>query len=207
MSKKTLEHLSSLMDGELSQETGLFLTRRVCADGELGQTWQRYHLIRDCLRNSGESWTVSRQAIQIDELLPGETLPGGNPGRSAPGWLKPLSGLAVAATVAITAILIVAPQPETDGTQDQAQPFTSPNPIKGVNISQPASLSGGTQGAVSNNRMNNYLLRHNQVAGSVGRPGVVSLVPIVATQAEDGKVEPEVGPRTNEDAQVADGQP
>ena len=50
MSKKTLEHLSSLMDGETSQETGLFLTRRVCADRELSQTWERYHLIRDCMR-------------------------------------------------------------------------------------------------------------------------------------------------------------
>ena len=53
MNKETLEHISSLMDGELSRETGLFLTRRMSADRELCGTWERYHLIRDCMRQPG----------------------------------------------------------------------------------------------------------------------------------------------------------
>ena len=53
MSKETLEHISSFMDGEFSRETGLFLTRRLSADEELTASWERYHLIRDCIRYQG----------------------------------------------------------------------------------------------------------------------------------------------------------
>ena len=34
MNKESLEHLSSLMDGEMSRETGLFMTRRLSSDDE-----------------------------------------------------------------------------------------------------------------------------------------------------------------------------
>ena len=39
MSDKTREHISSLMDGEVSAETGRFLLRRLGSDAELGATW------------------------------------------------------------------------------------------------------------------------------------------------------------------------
>jgi len=51
MSKESREHLSSLMDGEISKETGRFLVRRLGSDAELRMTWTRYHLVRDCLRH------------------------------------------------------------------------------------------------------------------------------------------------------------
>jgi sigma-E factor negative regulatory protein RseA len=189
MSKKTLEHLSSLMDGELSQETGLFLTRRVCADEELGQTWERYHLIRDCLRSSGEHGSVARVSMQIDALLPGElhaepeVATGAS--KAAPTWLKPLSGLAVAASVALAAILVVLPQSDPTNPEAVAQPFSSPNTLNtGPAVSQPASFNGGNQ------RLNNYLIRHNQVAGSVGRQGSLALIPIVSgAESDDSDLE------------------
>ena len=51
MSKETREHLSALVDGEISRETSRFLVRRLGADDELRATWTRYHLVRDCLRH------------------------------------------------------------------------------------------------------------------------------------------------------------
>jgi sigma-E factor negative regulatory protein RseA len=51
MNIESKEHLSSFMDGEFSEETGRFLVRRLGADDSLRQTWARYHLVRDCLRN------------------------------------------------------------------------------------------------------------------------------------------------------------
>ena len=45
------EHISCLMDGEISRETGRFLVRRLGADEALCATWARYHLVRDCLRH------------------------------------------------------------------------------------------------------------------------------------------------------------
>ena len=51
MSKESLEHLSSLMDGEINKDTGRFLIRRLGSDDEMRATWARYHLVRDCLRH------------------------------------------------------------------------------------------------------------------------------------------------------------
>jgi len=170
MKNDTLEHLSSLMDGELSQETGLFVARRMSADSELGQTWERYHLIRECLRRPGGKWSALSLSVDVEAVQPVAIEP---PRR----WLKPLSGLAIAASVAAMAVLVVVPgtapqiTPETAATQ----PFTSPNSINISPASEAASFSGGSD----NQRLNSYLLRHNQVAGSVGGQGFISLVPIV----------------------------
>ena len=80
MNKDTLEHLSSLMDGELNREAGLFLTRRLGADQTLGKTWARYHLIRDCLRQPGAGLPIANlsagvgRAINVDALVEGGSI-------------------------------------------------------------------------------------------------------------------------------------
>jgi len=48
-------------------------------------------------------------------------------------------------------------------------------------VSQPVSYTAGQQ--ANTNRLNTYLLRHNQMARTAGRQGFVSFVPIVATPA------------------------
>jgi negative regulator of sigma E activity len=65
MSKESLEHLSSLMDGELSRETSLFLTRRLASDEAMCDTWERYHLIRDCIRQPGSKQIVSGLCVDF----------------------------------------------------------------------------------------------------------------------------------------------
>jgi len=72
MSKESLEHLSSLMDGELSRETGLFLTRRLSSDEEMCDTWERYHLIRDCIRQPGSKLAVTGLCAKVSASLDGK---------------------------------------------------------------------------------------------------------------------------------------
>jgi sigma-E factor negative regulatory protein RseA len=185
MSKETLEHLSSLMDGEFSKEAGLFLTRRLSSDKAMCETWERYHLIRDCIRQPGSKQVVIglsaklNASLSAEEQLPVRT-------RTNYRWLKPVSGLAIAASVAMMAIVVTAPQTgEVTGTDGTAlttpaiQPFVSPNTLPLVPVSQAASFAPEQQ--ASSNRLNAYLLRHNQMARTAGRQGFVSFVPIVAT--------------------------
>jgi len=195
MKKDTLEHLSSLMDGELSQETSLFVMRRLDADPELGGTWERYHLIRECLRRPGGRWSAAGLSVDIDRWHATATA-GAVTQPGVRRWLKPVSGFAIAASVALLAVLTVAPEQSTDAPAAAAslQPFVSPN---SVNISL-SSLQSQAASYESNERLNAYLLRHNQVAGSVGRQGFVALVPIVTNTpvqvldpAIDVKEEPE----------------
>ena len=178
MNQDTLRHMSSLMDGELSHETGLFVARRMSTDVELGGAWTRYHLIRECLRRPGGRLVLSGLR-QEEGAWPGSGFHTAHAPLRRPRWIRPVAGFAIAASVAMVAILLALP-PGRDAARPaevRTQPFTSPNPISLSPISQPASFSG----AAGNQRLNSYLLRHNQVAGSVGRQGFVSLVPIVTT--------------------------
>jgi len=185
MSKDTLEHLSSLMDGELSRETGLFMARRLGSDEELRKTWKRYHLIRDCIRQPGSRHAVLDLSERMREALenePGQTVP--EPARRN-RWLRPVAGLAIAASVALMAVGLVGQNasvpPAQGGTQTAG--FTSPNPLPALPISEPASYSPDSR--ESERRLNSYLVRHNQLASSAGRQGFVSFVPIISTRVQD----------------------
>jgi len=184
MSKESLEHLSGLMDGELSREAGSFLTRRLFSDEAICEKWERYHLIRDCIRQPGSKQLVTGLSIKLSKALDAEGAPTST-ASWARAWLKPISGLAIAASVAVVAIMVTAPQAgRSPGEGDTAiaspanQPFVSPNTV-GSPVSQAASFGSSQQG--NSNRLNAYLLRHNQMARTAGRQGFISFVPIVAT--------------------------
>ena len=198
MNKESLEHLSSLMDGEISRDSGMFLTRRLSSDDAMCETWERYHLIRDCIRQPGGKQVVTGLHDKLNKKLKSEDPPGLSVWR-ARKWLKPVSGLAVAASVAMVAIMVTAPKqgtlPDTAGTtalsQSVNQPFVSPNTLPLAPVSQAVSYASSRQTEVE--RMNAYLLRHNQMARTAGRQGFVSFVPIVAVHEspESGAVEDE----------------
>lgn len=185
MSNESLEHLSSLMDGELSRDASLFLTRRLFSDDEMCETWERYHLIRDCIRQPGSKQMVTGLSVKLSASLDAEELPTVSAWRSN-RWLKPVTGLAIAASVALMAIGVTAPQPGQIQGQDETalvkpanQPFVSPNTLVSSPASQAVSYAPAQQ--ANSNRLNAYLLRHNQMARTAGRQGFVSFVPIVAT--------------------------
>ncbi len=177
MSKDSLEHISCLMDGELSHETSLFIARRMGTDERLGQTWERYHLIRECLRSPGGKWAVTGMTLGHYTIQPDRYEQASSPGL-VQRWLRPAASFAIAASVAVVAIFTAmpGPVPEAGNQVPVAQPFTSPNPLSALPASQPASFNAQSSG---NQRLNTYLLRHNQVAVSAGRQGFVSFVPIV----------------------------
>ena len=112
MSMEPKEHLSQLMDGEIGGDTGRFVLRRLEASGELRQTWARYHLIRDCLRR--QEWGVGSSALSArvqQALLSADESQEQSANNEAQRnrWLRPVAGLAVAATVAFMAVFSVAP--------------------------------------------------------------------------------------------------
>ena len=190
MNRESTEYLSSLMDGEVSQETGRFLVRRLGADGELRQTWARYHLIRDCLRHQDGKFARSELSSRVQQALSGEPDVSIRSPVTGNRWLKPIAGAAIAASVAMVAILTVSnqvtPPAASAASPDAAPPviaesFVSPNPSRLVPVSQPVNLSGGLR--QDNQKFNTYLLRHYQATEQTGGGrGFVSFIPIVVTQ-------------------------
>jgi sigma-E factor negative regulatory protein RseA len=202
MNKEALEHLSSLMDGEINRDTGRFLIRRLGSDGEMRATWARYHVVRDCLRHQEGSVLGSSFSDRVRQALEQEDSIAAGP-KFAARWLKPVAGVAIAASVALMAIVTVGPGPgavnETAVDSlagSQAESFVSPNSaLSPVPVTQQASTAGLSS---DRERMNSYLLRHYQVAGSTGGKGFVTLVPIVITrntvdnaQDEQARAEPQ----------------
>ena len=67
------ENLSCFMDGEVDKSAGSFLVRRLANDTSLRATWDRYHMIRDCLRQQDAQLVHDdlcsrvRQAIDLEE--------------------------------------------------------------------------------------------------------------------------------------------
>jgi sigma-E factor negative regulatory protein RseA len=197
MSKETREHLSSLVDGEISRETSRFLVRRLGVDEELSATWTRYHLIRDCLRHPEGGMAGEDLSARVSAALE-EDAAATPVRRRKRAWLKPAAGFAIAASVALMAVVGVTPRdvgtaPVDGNLAEQApvQPFTSPQGLSRVPGSSAASLLGGGQ---EDSRMNAYLLRHYQATGSTGGKGFVTFVPIVVnTQAADATADTSIG--------------
>lgn len=188
MNQESTEHLSSLMDGEVSQETGRFLVRRLGADGEWRRTWARYHLIRDCLRHQDGKFVHNELSSRVQLALSGEPDVPVRHSAGLAGWVKPIAGAAVAASVALIAVLTVSgeiPSGSTAPSQEitQSAPvesFVSPNASGLTPLSQPVNLSGGLR--QDSQKINTYLLRHYQVTEEAGGGrGFVSFVPIVVT--------------------------
>ncbi len=188
MTKESFEHISSLMDGEFTRDTGLFLIRRLASDELLSAAWERYHLIRDCIRQPGGKQVVTGLSEKLNASLVAEAVPS-NAFRNYSRWLKPVSGLAIATSVALVAIMVTAPQPGTlpSSAVDTAlvtpvnKPFVSPNTLPMAPVSQAVSYAGGQ--TANSRRLNAYLLRHNQIARTAGRQGFIAFVPILATQS------------------------
>ena len=176
------------MDGELGGDTGRFILRRLEASDELRATWARYHLIRDCVRYQDRGLAHNSLGDRVRVAIDGLDAPEQAGSTAGPRWLRPVAGLAVAATVALMAVIAVSPNLTgvgADGTAQTAsvesQPFTSPNYLSRGPASRPVNLSGTEQR--DDAKLNSYLLRHYQVAGSSGGNGFVSFVPIVIARS------------------------
>ena len=180
MSKETREHISSLMDGEISRDASRFLVRRLGADEELGATWARYHMVRDCLRDPDGGLASRGLSLRISAAIESESPPVVR--RLAVGWLKPVAGVAIAASVALMAVMAVGtntpldqplPGGELAGTADA--PFSSPQGISESPVTTPAASK-------SNPSVDRYLLRHYQAAGVNNGRGFVGFVPLVVAR-------------------------
>jgi sigma-E factor negative regulatory protein RseA len=192
MNTESREHLSSFMDGEVSHDSARFLVRRLAADGGLRETWVRYHLIRDCLRQQDGDFVSHELRDRVQGALADE--PAHVAGGRRDGWMRSAVGVAIAASVALAAVLAVGPdsvpgpQPagEVVSQQPSAEPFVSPNIRTMTPQSQPVNLSGSE--SAENPEINAYLLRHYQVTGGAGGRGFVSFVPIVITHSLPAKL-------------------
>ena len=123
MTDRIKEQLSTFLDGELPDAETALLLKRLERDDELRGALSRYSLIGAVLRNDGDVPAARQVAARVSAAIAREPAQGGRglrlPGRAS--LLRSAAGLAIAASVAAAALLLVQQGP----LQDAAQPVAA----------------------------------------------------------------------------------
>lgn len=180
MNDKINEQISAWVDDELPEAERDLLARRLVQDPELARHWKHYHLISDALHSQLPERVDINLADRVAEALRDEPVPAAQGGSSA-NWHKRLAGMAIAASVAVAAVLVVR-QADTpvESTIQVAEQSALPGPEQYRRIE-------GTQWAKARpqvaDQLNQYLVNHNEYAARNGHLGVSPHVRIVGYDA------------------------
>ena len=165
MSDTINEQVSAFVDGELPDAERELLQRRLAGDDELQATWQRYHLIRDAMREDLPEFIARKAdtAFMQDEGLSLDSTP--TSVTILQRFAKPAAGFAIAASVAMLAVVGVlynndSLSPPSSVQIADTQPAKLPDnfvivPRSGWQSAKPAVVS----------HLNGYLVDHSSYAG------------------------------------------
>lgn len=173
MTEKYAEKISMLMDDELPDHETANLIEGIEHDEWLKQCWERYHLIGDALKNNLPDMVHQDLAGRVSQALNAEQVHNLSPikrRRSAPGFMKPAVGLALAASLAAVAVMVV-PWRSGPVTPQAGQPQASLSlPVQGDDL------------AVGSRMVSDRMAPQ--------QPPAVATVPAATVAAHEIKVEP-----------------
>lgn len=171
MKQKLHEQLSALVDDELDAAEQALLLRQIGADAVLRKRLARYQLISDALQNHLPPrldvgfYNSVRAALQEEPAVHVES------SRFA-GMVKPVAGLAVAASVAVVAVLSLQ---SVRNESPSSPPAMASAPVVQdylrAEIKAPPAASPHAQQS-----LNAYLVNHNEYAVNRGMLPYVRLV-------------------------------
>ena len=179
--------MSALVDGELETLTASRTIDALLESEALKLHWARYHVVRDVLRHKAYPDAGTELGERVRKRLADEPLHLPARRRWTQPWratLKPVAGIALAASVAVVAVLAVrAPLPgESNGAADPAKQVAMRDPLVAESTSRAMSAvprlaqaeipAGGlrrlqwniSEPAVAN-RLNGYLVNHTEYLG------------------------------------------
>ena len=187
MSEKRKEQLSALVDGELLSDIEPAVDEML-KTAELKDSWARYHLIRDTLKQSvppqldfsfgqSVSASIASEPTILAPTVPTNTL------------LKTIAGFAIAASVAAMAILGIQQNQGDVSSEEQTivslqpQTMTDSAPLRTVSLSDSGTSSDRELEAESRARLNNYMLNYNEHRSQSGLQGVLPHVRTVTFES------------------------
>ena len=179
MSKDINEQLSALVDGELPAEEAELLLRQIGRDRRARARVGRFQIISDTMSNHlpnvVDPGFASRVRSAVDKEPEISTDAVAGDGRLQ-RMLKPLAGLAIAASVAMVAIISVQNVNQQDeplsvaaGTSPGDASYLRGLPDMPLVVQQPGS----------GKRLNDYLVNHKEYAANRGVQGMLPYVHVV----------------------------
>ena len=179
MSDDIRERLSALVDGELTEYEAVGMLDRLNHDVELKQVWERYHLVSDVMRNNLPGVTSVDLVGQVRQSLDAEPV-ALLPTRRRRIGLKPLAGLALAASVAVVAVLAFRGQPGLE--QPEGEAIARSAEVRTAPTEQLAGMRWDVDRPDVEQRLNDYLVNHNGHTGN----GMGSMLPYARIVAYNG---------------------
>ena len=185
------EILSALVDGEVEESERGRAVDRLLEDVELQERWRRHYSGRAALSGSarllGDDFgeRVSAAVAAEPAIVATPRHSGPTPGSGAtPGWLRPVAGAAVAASVALVALGglltlrdgdLIESSVVADAGEQAATAATAQGEVQKVAASSTVQAEGsdGASRAEVRRRLSFYLGTHNEFAGAAGMPGVM----------------------------------
>lgn len=170
MTDQIREQMSALIDGELPRDQVDLLVRRMARDAELKRAFGNYVLAGEALRAPGSVLAsrgfAARVSAAIGDAEVGEAALPSAAERAPFHWRRPAAAVAVAASAALAAVLLVRP----DGGQPEQFAERSGAPLTLPVVSLPVGGSSPTPG--ENQRLAGYMVVHGQYATPIGRRAV-----------------------------------
>jgi sigma-E factor negative regulatory protein RseA len=187
MNELNKEQLSALIDGEHDNEHVL---DNLIHNDDMKQTWSRYHLIGDCLRDNLPNEITHAISDNVSQALQNEPTVLA-PVKKQSNIMKPLAGFAIAASVAMVAVFSIQNNNDIDtplvnsapiaATTVQPQTFSFPE----SNYMPAAVTQSDTPESIANQRINNYLLNHSEYRSNVGVNGILPYVRMVTIEPQE----------------------
>lgn len=177
MSERLEEQVSALVDDELPAVERELLLHRLGSDLGLRGRWERYHLMRDVFHYELPEAVDCGLAERVSAALASEPVFRA-PRRSGVAvmqrMVRPLAGLAVAASVAALAIVGVQHLAGIQGPRTAVPKVavTHPNP----SYVRVAGTRWNRQRPEIENRLNNFLMNHNEYSAPTNFQGMMRYV-------------------------------
>lgn len=174
MTEPLNEQLSALVDDELDQAEQALLIRQLARDEALRDRLARYQVISDSLRSNLPHRVDTHFYLRVHAQLEQEAAIHAAPVRTR-SLVKPVTGVALAASVAVVAVLSLQSVRQQDpaATPALATAPAATDYIRAENTPPPVARHNGAPG------LDVYLVNHNEYAVNRGMQGMLPYVRIV----------------------------
>ena len=197
MTEQIRNKLSALMDDELDSTD--------CPDDindkTVTETWRRYHIISDIMHLRTPIHSHSHLSTQISQAIQDEpTILAPDRSYQSNNILRPLAGVAVAASVAAVAILGIQNYQENENPLDAqtiqielvsstAAPLEYGVPVEPRATSpEAAATARPVQLQIqTDSRISRYILNHSEYQSNMGVQGMTPHIRLVATESDDNE--------------------
>jgi sigma-E factor negative regulatory protein RseA len=181
MKDSLYEQLSALVDDELTGSEHELLFRHIEKDEQIYGRLARYQLISDALQHHLPERVDPSFSLRLKRLLQAEPALRGHPRLAA--LVRPIAGLAVAASVAVVAVVsLQTPRQDASAPAESVAALPAPDGYLRVQDEAPAMAAPGT----ADRKLDIYLVNHNEYAVNRGMQGMLPYVRLVGHEMGTG---------------------